>query len=255
MFQAIFIEKEPLFSLAIKKIDPITSGIELSTLALKQDILVYLQETLEYNLNIRDLSVDDLRIPIEEQKLILQREQEFTKTQLKKKYQENKAIQGQLLLFLAQMNQIPGQKTEDAEQISTLYQVIMEIGNSSKALKDVRDRVEDRQRSGSENQQKDYAAQRKMVLEFYREVVQVLKNLDGEEVFSLLNQVMDQIEHNDKKYLKMFKQNEGEVELVNLIQISRYFSASCLSLIKAIESISLSNEEKKYVKERIKVLF
>ncbi len=153
------------------------------------------------------------------------------------------------------MNQNPQQNVTESEQITSLYQVIMEIGNSSKALKDVRDRVEDWQRSSSENQQKDYEAQRKMVLEFYWEIVHVLKNFDSSEIFGLLNQLMDQIEHNDKKYLKMFKQNEGEVELVNLIQVSRYFSASCMSLIKAIESISLSSEEKKYVKERIKILF
>ena len=62
---------------------------------------------------------------------------------------------------------------------------------------------------------------------------------------------MDKIENNDKKYLKMFKQIEGEVELVNLIQINRYFSASCLSLLKAIESFSLSNEEKKNISKNI----
>ena len=255
MLQTVFVEKEPLFALAIKKIDPISAWTELGILALKQDILFYFQETIEYNLNIRDLSIEDLDSPLEKKNFIAQEERNFTKTNLKKKYQENKAIQAQLLLFLAQMNQNPKQTIKESEQLTALYQIITEIGDSSKTLKDVRDRVEDWQRSSSENQQKDYETQRKMVLEFYWEIIQIAKNIDSIEIFSLLNQLMDKIENNDKKYLKMFKQIEGEVELVNLIQINRYFSASCLSLLKAIESFSLSNEEKKYIKEHIKALF
>ena len=65
------------------------------------------------------------------------------------------------------MNQNPKQTIKESEQLTALYQIITEIGDSSKTLKDVRDRVEDWQRSSSENQQKDYETQRKMVLEFY----------------------------------------------------------------------------------------
>ncbi|MBO4203924.1 hypothetical protein J5893_03805 [bacterium] len=129
--------------------------------------MFYFQETIEYNLNIRDLSIEDLDSPLEKKNFIAQEERNFTKTNLKKKYQENKAIQAQLLLFLAQMNQNPKQTIKESEQLTALYQIITEIGDSSKTLKDVRDRVEDWQRSSSENQQKDYETQRKMVLEFY----------------------------------------------------------------------------------------
>ena len=129
--------------------------------------MFYFQETIEYNLNIRDLSIEDLDSPLEKKKFIAQEERNFTKTNLKKKYQENKAIQAQLLLFLAQMNQNPKQTIKESEQLTALYQIITEIGDSSKTLKDVRNRVEDWQRSSSENQQKDYETQRKMVLEFY----------------------------------------------------------------------------------------
>lgn len=129
--------------------------------------MFYFQETIEYNLNIRDLSIEDLDSPLEKKNFIAQEERNFTKTNLKKKYQENKAIQAQLLLFLAQMNQNPKQTIKESEQLTALYQIITEIGDSSKTLKDVRNRVEDWQRSSSENQQKDYETQRKMVLEFY----------------------------------------------------------------------------------------
>ena len=129
--------------------------------------MFYFQETIEYNLNIRDLSIEDLDSPLEKKNFIAQEERNFTKTNLKKKYQETKAIQAQLLLFLAQMNQNPKQTIKESEQLTALYQIITEIGDSSKTLKDVRDRVEDWQRSSSENQQKDYETQRKMVLEFY----------------------------------------------------------------------------------------
>ena len=129
--------------------------------------MFYFQETIEYNLNIRDLSIEDLDSPLEKKNFIAQEERNFTKTNLKKKYQETKAIQAQLLLFLAQMNQNPKQTIKESEQLTALYQILTEIGDSSKTLKDVRDRVEDWQRSSSENQQKDYETQRKMVLEFY----------------------------------------------------------------------------------------
>jgi Na+/phosphate symporter len=187
---------------------------------------------------------------------VFQRDMNFGKTYLKNEYHEIKEIQEKLLDFLVRMSQMEIQKSEDADQISSLYQVVIDVGDSSKYLKDVWDRVEDWQWSTSEQLQKDYGTLRKMVLEFYTSVLQLLANLDNKQAFSLLHEVLEKIEKTDKKYLTMFKRKEGDdVDLANLIQVNRYFSMSCLSLVKAIESISLSGEEKKYLKEHIKELF
>ncbi|MDR3169086.1 MAG: hypothetical protein LBU27_04965 [Candidatus Peribacteria bacterium] len=152
------------------------------------------------------------------------------------------------------MTQIEIQKAEEADQITSLYQVVIDIGDSSKYLKDVRDRVEDWQWSTSADLQKDYNTLRKMVLEFYASVLHLLAHLDDRHAFELLHNLLEKIEKNDKKYLTMFKYKE-DVELTNLIQVNRYFSMSCFSLVRAVEKITLSQEDKKYLKEHIKELF
>jgi hypothetical protein len=140
--------------------------------------------------------------------------------------------------------------------LTALYQAIIDIGDSSKYLKDVWDRVEDWQWSTSVDLQKDYEVQRKMVLDFYKSVLQVLANLDNKQSFVLLHEVVEKIRKNDQKYLTIFKRKEGDdVDLANLIQVSRYFSASCLALVRAIEGIPLHSEDKKYLKDHLRELF
>lgn len=158
--------------------------------------------------------------------------------------------------FLAAMSQTAVQKMEEADQIISFYQVVIDIGDSSKYLKDVRDRVEDWQWSTSADLQKDYHTLRKMVLEFYMSVLHVLAHLDDKQAFEWLHHLLEKIDTNDKKYLTMFKHKEGkDVELANLIQVNRYFSMSCFSLVRALEKVSLSQEDKKYLKDHLKELF
>jgi hypothetical protein len=65
----------------------------------------------------------------------------------------------------------------------------------------------------------------------------------------MLHEILDQITRNDKKYITMYKKESTDLKLSNLIQVNRYFSLSCTSLVNAIEKINLTKEEKKYIKE------
>jgi Na+/phosphate symporter len=255
LFQKWITDSQQDFPLAIQKLQSSPIDTELAILALKQDVLVYFRETISYNLNIWDFYLTDIT---QEQNIehLLQRGEYFGMTSLKKEYQTIKLLQGKLLSFLALTNQRLLQKAEEEAELTALYQTIIDIGDSAKYLKDVGERVEDWQWSTSVDLQKDYEMLRKMVLDFYRSVLQVLANLDNKQAFSLLHEVVERIKKNDKKYLTVFKRKEGDdVDLANLIQVNRYFSASCLSLVKAIEGISLNAEEKKYVKEHLRGLF
>lgn len=168
-----------------------------------------------------------------------------------------KEIQEELLTFLFKVQQTEEQNPDISWQFSTLYQVIIDIGDSSKYLKDVRDRVEDWQWSTSKVLQKDYLTLRKMVLDFYTSLLQLLANLDNREFHEMLHDLLKRIEKNDKKYFKLFHNTseKGDLELANLIQVNRYFSMSCLSLVKAMESIEFTPEESKYLKEYVEKLF
>ncbi|MDR0650293.1 MAG: hypothetical protein LBG59_02560 [Candidatus Peribacteria bacterium] len=254
IFQKMITDTQQDFPLSIQKLQTLPVDTELAILALKQDLLVYFKETISYNLHIWDFYLTDITQESDIENL-LQRGEYFGTTSLKKEYQAIKLLQEKLLSFLAITNQRVLQKAEEAE-LTALYQTIIDIGDSAKYLKDVGERVEDWQWSTSVDLQKDYEMLRKMVLDFYKSVLQVLANLDNRQAFSLLHEVVERIKKNDKKYLTMFKRKEGDdVDLANLIQVNRYFSASCLSLVRAIEGISLSVEEKKYVKEHLRELF
>jgi hypothetical protein len=256
MLQKYIKDDEQHFSLAVQKMQFSSLDPELALLAVKQDLLVYIKEVIGYNLHIWDFYLTDVTQEKCDVEKVLQRDTNFEKTYLKKEYQEIKAMQEILLDFLVNLHQIAIKKSEEADQISSLYQVVITIGDSSKYLKDVWDRVEDWQRSTCVDLQKDYEMQRKMVLEFYTSVLQLLANVDNQQAFKLVQELLEKIEKNDKKYLVMFKHNDGgDVALANLIQVNRYFSMSCMALVRAIENIRFSAEDKKYLKENIKELF
>jgi Na+/phosphate symporter len=256
LIQKLIKEDEAELTLAIQKIPTESVDPELVLLAIKQDLLVYFKKIISYNLNIWDFYLTDISQGQADMEKLFKREVNLGKNYLKKEYQETKGIQEQLLNFLVKMNQVEVTKAEDADQLTSLYQVVIDIGDSSKYLKDVWDRVEDRQRSTSEDLQKDYNTLRKMVLEFYTSVLHLLAHIDDKQAFALLHGLLDKIKKNDKKYLMMFKHKEGDdVDLANLIQVSRYFSMSCFSLVRALENVSLSEEDKKYLKEHINALF
>jgi len=95
-----------------------------------------------------------------------------------------------------------------------------------------------------------------MVLEFYTSALHLLAHLDTAQGFELLHALVGKIQENERKYLKLsHRQETDDVELSNRLQVYRYFSASCLSFVRAIEHVTLNQEEKKFLKEQISHLF
>ena len=248
LFKKYITDKEQGFMLSIEKIEqPIDEDIAF--IAIKQDILFYLKKIINYNLNIWDFYITEVKKKEKSDQELLSESLDLEKNDLKNTYLNLKNIQDSLLNFLLLLNQNNNQTVDEIEKNNILYQVIVGIGDSSKSLKDVSDIIDDWKWSTSEILQQDYKTMRKIVLDFYKELLEVLVNLDDQNAKEMLHILLEKIQKNDKKYIKMFKIEWTDVKLANLIQVNRSFSISCISLVNAIEKIELNKEEKKYMKE------
>ena len=248
LFKRKIQDQEQEKKLSIEKLEPPIDQ-EVAFLAIKQDILFYLKNIINYNLNIWDFYLADIKKEEKSDQELLAEDFDFGQMYFQNSYRELKNIQEALLRFLLLLNQKNDQTLEDSEKNNTLYQVILWIGDSSKHLKDVWEIVDDWKRSTSESLQQDYKVMRKMVLDFYKELLQVLVNLDNKNAIDMIHQLLDKIQKNDRKYIKMYKKDSTDLKLSNIIQVNRYFSLSCLSLVNAVEKITLTKEEKKYIKD------
>jgi phosphate:Na+ symporter len=77
VFQKYIIDDGLQFSLAIQKIQILPLDVELTLLAVKQDLLLYFKEVIGYNLNIRDFYLTDVSQSQENVENLFQREMNF----------------------------------------------------------------------------------------------------------------------------------------------------------------------------------
>lgn len=204
LFKKYITDKEQGFMLSIEKIEqPIDEDIAF--IAIKQDILFYLKKIINYNLNIWDFYITEVKKKEKSDQELLSESLDLEKNDLKNTYLNLKNIQDSLLNFLLLLNQNNNQTVDEIEKNNILYQVIVGIGDSSKSLKDVSDIIDDWKWSTSEILQQDYKTMRKIVLDFYKELLEVLVNLDDQNAKEMLHILLEKIQKNDKKYIKMFK--------------------------------------------------
>ena len=80
--------------------------------------------------------------------------------------------------------------------------------------------------------------------QFYDSVIHVIADLDNQEHINLLYKLMEEIKKNEKKSLSLFSNTKlDNIELANITQVQYYFTLSCRSIVKAIEEITLTQEE------------
>ena len=127
---------------------------------------------------------------------------------------------------------VSDKSAENAE----LYQSVISVLDSCKAIKDVRSHIEDWQRSSSDNLQKDYEDTREMVIVFYSTILHLYQRLDSKKALSDAQQALEILQKENDEYLAQIRPRKNDdLPLTALIQTRRYFVQSCQNLLHAME--------------------
>ena len=124
LFKRKIQDQEQEKKLSIEKLEPPIDQ-EVAFLAIKQDILFYLKNIINYNLNIWDFYLADIKKEEKSDQELLAEDFDFGQMYFQNSYRELKNIQEALLRFLLLLNQKNDQTLEDSEKNNTLYQVIL----------------------------------------------------------------------------------------------------------------------------------
>ena len=124
LFKRKIQDQEQEKKLSIEKLEPPIDQ-EVAFLAIKQDILFYLKNIINYNLNIWDFYLADIKKEEKSDQELLAEDFDFGQMYFQNSYRELKNIQEVLLRFLLLLNQKNDQTLEDSEKNNTLYQVIL----------------------------------------------------------------------------------------------------------------------------------
>jgi len=124
LFKRKIQDQEQEKKLSIEKLEPPIDQ-EVAFLAIKQDILFYLKNIINYNLNIWDFYLADIKKEEKSDQELLAEDFDFGQMYFQNSYRELKNIQEALLRFLLLLNQKNDQTLEDSEKNNMLYQVIL----------------------------------------------------------------------------------------------------------------------------------
>jgi len=124
LFKRKIQDQEQEKKLSIEKLEPPIDQ-EVAFLAIKQDIFFYLKNIINYNLNIWDFYLADIKKEEKSDQELLAEDFDFGQMYFQNSYRELKNIQEDLLRFLLLLNQKNDQTLEDSEKNNTLYQVIL----------------------------------------------------------------------------------------------------------------------------------
>ena len=124
LFKRKIQDQEQEKKLSIEKLEPPIDQ-EVAFLAIKQDILFYLKNIINYNLNNWDFYLADIKKEEKSDQELLAEDFDFGQMYFQNSYRELKNIQEDLLRFLLLLNQKNDQTLEDSEKNNTLYQVIL----------------------------------------------------------------------------------------------------------------------------------
>ena len=251
LLQKYIKDKKQNVELAIQKIfnaedlDP-----AVAQLAVKQDMLLLFWNAIKYNLNVRDFSpihINSWGSTEEDLATTLSFKWNFDKNDLSRVYRDMKYIQNELLEFI-----VPLPVSEKSAENAQLYQSVLSVWDSCKTIKDVRWHIEERQRSGSDNLQKDYESTREMVIVFYSTILHLFQRFDSKKALADAQEALKVLQKENDEYLAQLRPHKNDdVPLTALIQTRRYFVESCNDLLHAMELYNASPDEIKYFKENM----
>ena len=251
LLQKYIKDKKQGVELAIQKIfnvedlDPV-----VAQLAIKQDMFLLFWNAIKYNLNVWDFSpmhINPWASTEDELATTLSFKGDFDKNDLSKVYHDIKYIQNALLEFI-----VPLPISEKSVENAELYQSVLSVWDSCKTIKDVWTHIEDRQRSSSDNLQKDYELTREMVLKFYGVILHLYQRFDSKKALSDAQEMLNLLQKENDEYLAQLRPHKNDdIPLTSLIQVRRYFVQSCKELLHAMELYKAGPDEIKYFKENM----
>ena len=246
LLQKYIKNKKQGVELAIQKIfnvEDLTPTV--AQMAVKQDMLVLFWNAIKYNLNIWNFSpitIDSWDSIEEDLANTLAFKWDFDKNDLAKVYRDVRYIQNELLEFIVSLP-VSEKSAENAE----LYQSAINTLDSCKTLKDVQSHIEERQRSSSDNLQKDYESTREMVIVFYSTILHLYQRFDSKKALADAQEALEVLQKENDEYLAQLRPHKSDdVSLTSLIQTRRYFVQSCKDLLRAMELYNAGPDEIKY---------
>lgn len=244
-------DKKQWLELAVQKIfnvEDLTPAV--AQMAVKQDMLLLFWNAIKYNLNIWDfspISINSWDSIKEDLANTLAFKWDFDKNDLSKVYRDVRFIQNELIEFIVSLP-VSEKSTENAE----LYQSAINTLDSCKTLKDVQPHIEERQRSNSDNLQKDYESTREMVIIFYSTILHLYQRFDSKKALSDAQEALETLQKENDEYLAQLRPHKSDdIPLTSLIQVRRYFVQSCKELLHAMELYNAGPDEIKYFKENL----
>ena len=142
-----------------------------------------------------------------------------------------KYIQNELLKFL-----VSQPISDKSKENSELYQSVLFVQDSCKAIKDVRNHIEEWQWSSSEKLQKDYEQIRGMVMRFYEAILHLYQRFNSKKALSEAQAMLESLHQENDEYLAQLRPHKNDdIPLTALIQTRRYFVQSCADLLHAME--------------------
>lgn len=251
LLQIIIKDSDNNVKLAVQKIFNVENlDPTVAQLAIKQDMLLLFWNAIKYNLNVWDFSPMTINVWDSTEWDIadaLSFKWNIDKNDLSKVYRDIKYIQNELLNFLISLP-----VSEKSQENWELYQSVLSIWDSCKAMKDVWTHIEDWQWSSSDNLQKDYETTREMVIVFYSTILHLYQRFDSKKALSDAQQALEILQKENDEYLAQLRPHKSDdIPLTALIQTRRYFVQSCNKLLHAMELYNGGPDETKFFKENI----
>lgn len=229
-------------------IDKVTVEVpDAAVFAMKQDAIKLLKKVFVYNLHIRDIDENDVLSVEYQMNDVLKKEKEWADWKLDQEYNHIKTIEEKIIKYWFILKSKKLQDTE-IEIIDSIYQIISNLVYSAKYFKDIKQNIQDMQDSDHPFLVSTYHDFRKTLLDLYKKISLIIDGKDHDKNFSDILDIFSDIKLNDKVFLSslkknIFKKKMDELQFSSLINVSRYISLSCFSLVSAVQKLFLSGKE------------
>lgn len=241
----IFKEKKTEYNLHIDKVSEDVP--EAAILAMKQDSIKLLKKVFVYNLHVWDIDEDDVLSVNYRMDKILKKEKEWDDSFLEQEYIHIKTIEEKIIKYWFILKSKRLQESE-VENIDDIYQIISNLVYSAKYFKDIKQNIQDIQDSDHPFLVDTYHDFRKTLLNLYKKISLVVDWKNHDKNFAEILDIFKDIKSNDKDFLSslkknVFKKKMDDLQFSSLINVSRYVSLSCFSLVSALQKIFLTGKE------------
>lgn len=241
----VFKEKKTEYNLNIDKVS--VEVPEAAILAMKQDSIKLLKKVFVYNLHIWDIDENDVLDANYQMDNVLQKEKERTDVSLEQEYIRVKTIEEKIIKYWFVLKSKKLQELE-LKDVDSVYQIISNLVYSSKYFKDIKQNIQDMQDSDHPFLVSTYHNFRKTLLNLYKKISLIVDWENHDKNFADILEIFEDIKSNDQKFLSslkknIFKKKMDELQFSSLINVSRYISLSCFSLVSALQKTFLTGKE------------